>query len=226
MHPAEAARSAGRVGGFAGSSTSRSYSGGGSSARSSGGYSSGSSYSSGSRSSGSYGGSRRYDSFSYGGSRGVGISSYGIMPAPLIAPPVVVSPYAGPTVVAPGAAATTFDAFDALLLMSLAFIAFSTVSSLASERSVGLLPWGSEDGEAGPLQLTKVQVGLLATARELKHDLDSIAEAADTSTSEGLQELLWQVVLALLRNPQYCVYASGGKKVLNGGHQLEREFNR
>lgn len=38
--------------------------------------------------------------------------------------------------------------------------------------------------------LTRVQVGLVSLARELKHDLDKIAARADTSSSRGLHHLL------------------------------------
>lgn len=43
---------------------------------------------------------------------------------------------------------------------------------------------------AGRPTLTRVQVGLVSLARELKHDLDSIAARADTSNSRGLHHLL------------------------------------
>lgn len=220
VHPAEAARSAGRVGGFAGSSASsapsRSYGGGGSSySGGGGGYSRG-----GGGYSPSYGGSYlAAPSPYYGG----GVSTY------LMPPPVVVAPYAAGPAVAVGTGASS--ALDAALLMGLAFIAFSTVSSaLAPGRTGGLVldsddEFGEGGAGGGPLQVTKVQVGLLAVARELKARLDAIAEGADTSTSEGLHALLQEVVLALLRNPQYCAYSAGGKKAAASARDLERSFN-
>jgi uncharacterized membrane protein len=42
----------------------------------------------------------------------------------------------------------------------------------------------------GKPTLTRVQVGLLSLARELKHDLDRMAARADTSSSRGLHNLL------------------------------------
>lgn len=58
------------------------------------------------------------------------------------------------------------------------------------------------------LTLTKVQVGLVSLARQLKEDLDEIAATADTSSNAGLQMLLqgrqlqaaltWQSVAAAL----------------------------
>lgn len=208
VHPAEAARSAGRVGGFAGSSSSapsRSYGGGGGGYRG-GGYSS------------------PAPSVYYGGSSYYGGST--LLAPRIIAPsPVVVSPYAvSPvvTVTSPGTSA----ALDGILLMALAFVAFSSISSvLGPSRSGGLLS-SDADGAAGGLVLHKVQVGLLAVARELKADLDEIAEEADTSSSEGLKELVQEVTLALLRNPQYAAYASSSKKTVDSGEELERVFNR
>lgn len=38
--------------------------------------------------------------------------------------------------------------------------------------------------------LTRVQVGLVSLARELKGDLDRIAARADTGSSKGLHQLL------------------------------------
>jgi hypothetical protein len=42
----------------------------------------------------------------------------------------------------------------------------------------------------GQPTLTRVQVGLLSIARDLKGDLDSIAARADTGSSQGLHRLL------------------------------------
>ncbi|MGG6268668.1 DUF1517 domain-containing protein [Leptolyngbya sp. AN03gr2] len=58
------------------------------------------------------------------------------------------------------------------------------------------------------VSVAKVQVGLLAQARELKEDLDRIGQRANTETSEGLAQVLQEVSLALLRNPQYWVYGN------------------
>lgn len=74
----------------------------------------------------------------------------------------------------------------------------------------------SDDNELGygtpTVSIAKVQVGLLAAARELKADLDRIGAKADTSTSEGLAEVLQEASLALLRNPQYWVYGTTESK--------------
>jgi uncharacterized membrane protein len=51
-------------------------------------------------------------------------------------------------------------------------------------------------------------VGLLASARELQDDLRSLAGSADTSSSTGLQRVLQDTTLALLRHPDLWVYAN------------------
>jgi uncharacterized membrane protein len=51
-------------------------------------------------------------------------------------------------------------------------------------------------------------VGLLASARELQNDLRSLAGAADTSSNVGLQRVLQESTLALLRHPDLWVYAN------------------
>jgi uncharacterized membrane protein len=52
-------------------------------------------------------------------------------------------------------------------------------------------------------------VGLLASARELQADLRRMAATADTGSSAGLQRVLQETTLALLRNPALWVYANG-----------------
>lgn len=87
----------------------------------------------------------------------------------------------------------------------------------------------SNDDELGyspsTVSIARVQVGLLAGARELKADLDRIGAKADTTSSEGLAQVLQESSLALLRNPQYWVYGTTESKQA----RLEAasgEFNR
>jgi uncharacterized membrane protein len=85
---------------------------------------------------------------------------------------------------------------------------------------------GEEVTESNPsVSVTRLQVGLLANARSLQPELNSIAEKADTNTPQGRAEILQEASLALLRHPEYWVYAGGGTKQarLNAA---ETEFNR
>lgn len=75
------------------------------------------------------------------------------------------------------------------------------------------------------VSITRLQVGLLAQARGLQSELNQIAEKADTNTPGGRAEILQEASLALLRHPEYWVYAGGGtqQSKLNAA---ESQFNR
>ncbi len=61
----------------------------------------------------------------------------------------------------------------------------------------------------GPVSIAQLQVGLLASARELQQDLRRLAGSADTGSSGGLQRVLQDTTLAMLRQPDLWVYANG-----------------
>jgi uncharacterized membrane protein len=89
---------------------------------------------------------------------------------------------------------------------------------------------GGEAGEVGydsnpSVTVTRLQVGLLAQARGLQSELNRIAETADTNSPTGRAEVLQEASLALLRHPEYWVYAGGGTQQakLNAA---ESQFNR
>lgn len=77
--------------------------------------------------------------------------------------------------------------------------------ALASGRGGDLAYGGRTDG---PVTIAQVQVGLLATARDLQTDLRRLASSADTSQAAGLQKALQETTLALLRHPDLWVYAN------------------
>ena len=76
------------------------------------------------------------------------------------------------------------------------------------------LPAGLRGGDLdrpaadGPVAIAQLQVGLLASARELQRDLRQLAGQADTGSSAGLQRVLQESTLALLRHPDLWVYAN------------------
>jgi uncharacterized membrane protein len=59
-----------------------------------------------------------------------------------------------------------------------------------------------------PVSVVQLQVGLLASARQLQNDLRALAGRSDTSSNSGLQLVLQETTLALLRHPDLWVYAS------------------
>ena len=78
---------------------------------------------------------------------------------------------------------------------------------------------------ADRIAVVKVQIGLLGLARQLQLDLEDIADAADTSSTEGLHYVLEETVLALLRNPEYCVYGYATSATADGPENAEDLFN-
>ncbi|MDP6309684.1 MAG: DUF1517 domain-containing protein [Prochlorococcaceae cyanobacterium ETNP14_MAG_4] len=60
----------------------------------------------------------------------------------------------------------------------------------------------------GPVTMMQVQVGLLASAKALQVDLRQLAASAETGSSSGLQRVLQETTLALLRQPELWVYAN------------------
>jgi uncharacterized membrane protein len=63
-------------------------------------------------------------------------------------------------------------------------------------------------GGNSKVSVVQVQVGLLAQARQLQEELNELARNADTGTSIGRAMVLQESTLALLRHPEYWVYAS------------------
>lgn len=73
--------------------------------------------------------------------------------------------------------------------------------------------------------VSKVQVGLLADAKELQKELNDLAQKSDTGTASGRAKVLQEGTLALLRHPEYWVYAKSESNVARL-EEAEAEFNR
>ncbi len=97
---------------------------------------------------------------------------------------------------------------------------FRRIQSGGSSDSLGY-----DDYSNPTVSVARLQVGLLAEARELQTDLNRIARTADTSSTSGLAHVLQETSLALLRHPEYWVY--GNSTVQQSRLQsAENEFNR
>ena len=89
---------------------------------------------------------------------------------------------------------------------------------------------GGETNELGysaptTVSVARLQVGLLAEARGLQSELDSLALKADTDTATGRAQVLQESTLALLRHPEYWVYA-GAESVQTRLEAAEAKFNQ
>lgn len=112
------------------------------------------------------------------------------------------------------------------LFTILIFLAIAGFLTQTFRRVAG----GGELDEVGyssnpPISVNQLQVGLLANARELQGELNQIAETADTNSPEGRTQVLQEASLALLRHPEYWVYA--GSTVQQARlNAAEAQFNR
>ncbi len=77
----------------------------------------------------------------------------------------------------------------------------------------------------GPVTLTQLQIGLLASAKELQGDLRKLAASSDTSNTSGLQKVLQETTLSLLRQPDFWVYSNIETGTVPF-HSAESTFNR
>lgn len=102
-------------------------------------------------------------------------------------------------------------------------IASFLVQSFRRVRSDDELGYGSVTNPT--IGVARLQVGLLANARELQGDLNKLAMSADTSSSEGLAQVLQETTLALLRHPEYWTHASSTVQQTRLA-SAEAEFNR
>jgi uncharacterized membrane protein len=67
------------------------------------------------------------------------------------------------------------------------------------------------------VNVAKVRVALLASAKDIQEDLERLAQSGDTDSEEGLSQILQETTLALMRNPGLTAYASG--EIFQGSEQ-------
>ncbi|KAL9257270.1 FLUCTUATING-LIGHT-ACCLIMATION protein 1, chloroplastic-like protein [Drosera capensis] len=71
-------------------------------------------------------------------------------------------------------------------------------------------------------RISQNHVGLLGTAWLHRSELDSLAQAANASTQEGLGNILTETMVALLRNSEYCISAYSSIEIITGQGREER----
>ncbi|MFN7631963.1 MAG: DUF1517 domain-containing protein [Cyanobacteriota bacterium] len=96
-----------------------------------------------------------------------------------------------------------------LVLMAVLGLMVNAIRPSAPTSYGGGLPGDDTYGSLeGPVSIAQVQVGLLPSAKQLQADLRRMAATADTSSTSGLQRVLQESTLSLLRNPELWVYAN------------------
>ncbi|MGB1416854.1 MAG: DUF1517 domain-containing protein [Synechococcus sp.] len=97
--------------------------------------------------------------------------------------------------------------FGLLILMAVAGV---VVNALRGDGGQAIGAGGGSMVPPTPrkVNLIQVQLGLLAGAKALQDDLRAMAAAADTASATGLQRVLQETTLAMLRQPDLWVYAN------------------
>lgn len=114
-----------------------------------------------------------------------------------------------------------FGVPSGVFLLILGFLAVVFVSGFLSDRSdTGLFVSSQKTS------VLKLQVGLLGLARSIQKDLDRIAETANTSTPEGLNYVLTETVLALLRHPDFSISGYSSVDIKQSMEAGEKRFNQ
>jgi uncharacterized membrane protein len=98
--------------------------------------------------------------------------------------------------------------FSILVFIAIANFLISSFRNIAGSSDLDLSNGYDQNSVNPPVTVNKIQVGLLAGARQLKRDLDRVAQTGNTGSSTGLAKVLQETNLALLRHPEYWVYAS------------------
>ncbi|CAI5475412.1 unnamed protein product [Closterium sp. Yama58-4] len=108
-------------------------------------------------------------------------------------------------------------------------LVFGMVTFALVQTIRGFLGQWEEDREledAERCSVVQLQVGLLGAARRLQADLERIADRADVTSQDGLHYLLQETILALLRHPDYCVYGFSSSATYRDATAGETAFNR
>ncbi|OLP16906.1 hypothetical protein BST81_18090 [Leptolyngbya sp. 'hensonii'] len=80
--------------------------------------------------------------------------------------------------------------------------------------------------ENDTVTVTKLQVALLASARDVQTRLNEIGLSIDTDTPEGMAELLQESALALLRTPENWSHVAVSSQTVRSREQAEALFNQ
>jgi len=98
--------------------------------------------------------------------------------------------------------------FGFLILMSIVGVivnSFKNSSSFSNSSNNSMV---SQSANPSKVSLIQFQIGLLASAKEIQANLRDLATSSNTSTSSGLQRVLQDTTLSLLRKPELWVYSN------------------
>lgn len=108
------------------------------------------------------------------------------------------------------------------------FSALKNAASSSSSSGGGIVTYGTGNKELDNniVTVSKVQIGLLSQAHVVQKQLTDLSLQIDTSTPEGLRELMQESVLALLRTPENWTHVSASSKTVKNREEAEKLFNQ
>jgi len=98
--------------------------------------------------------------------------------------------------------------FGLLILMSIVGVivnSFKNSSNFSNSSNQSIV---SQSANPSKVSLIQFQIGLLASAKEIQLNLRELASSSNTSTSSGLQRILQDTTLSLLRKSELWVYSN------------------
>ena len=98
--------------------------------------------------------------------------------------------------------------FGFLILMSIVGVIINSVKNSSNISDFSSNSIVSQSATPTNISLIQFQIGLLASAREIQIKLRDLASSSDTSTSSGLQRILQDTTLSLLRQPELWVFSN------------------
>ena len=98
--------------------------------------------------------------------------------------------------------------FGLLILMSIVGVIVNSFKNSTSFSNSSRNSIVSQSAKPTVVSLIQFQIGLLASAREIQVKLRELASSSETSTPSGLQRILQDTTLSLLRKPEFWVYSN------------------
>ncbi|OKH38086.1 hypothetical protein NIES2119_11030 [[Phormidium ambiguum] IAM M-71] len=121
-----------------------------------------------------------------------------------------------------------------VLILIVGILGFAIVSALknsvssSSSSGDGIVTYstGNKELDNNIVTVSKIQIGLLSQAHVVQKQLTDLSLQIDTSTPEGLRELMQESVLALLRTPENWTHVSATSKTVKSREEAEKVFNQ
>jgi uncharacterized membrane protein len=156
-----------------------------------------------------------------------------ISPAPVYHPPIILhdrgslQPSSSNDRLPSGSNSTSGDDFLALVILGLVLlgaVGMGVAIFYLLKRRQSAASTGELDNEI--VTVTKLQVALLAQARQIQTDLTTLALEVDTETPDGMNQLLQESVLALLRSPENWTHTAVNSQTVKTREEAGQLFEQ